>query len=102
MHNSPVLVQCTESGEKKEEDLQSSSSLTLIANNISRFLTDKPSGMTQLRVIAVAHDTKAVVTLKNVIVANAKAEVEPKVHRLIRCVSPQRTMKAPNCATIHL
>ena len=51
---------------------------------------------------AVAQETTAVKTLAVVITRATVREWVVKVHRLMRWVAPQRTMKAPNWTRTHL
>jgi hypothetical protein len=51
---------------------------------------------------AVAHDTIAQATFATVITTATAFECIENVHRFIKWVAPQRTMKAPNCISTHL
>ncbi|KAF5800806.1 hypothetical protein HanXRQr2_Chr06g0240861 [Helianthus annuus] len=73
-----------------------SSSAALFFKNTSLVFTLSRSGITWTSVRAVAHDTAAVKTLAVVITIATVLVCTLKVHKLIRCVAPHRTIKAPN------
>lgn len=50
----------------------------------------------------MANDTRAVKNLETVKLSIRRNEWGPYVNTFNKCVNPHRTIKAPNCMTIHL